>query len=117
MVGVRPWGLSMTALMVAPWFRYATDIVAIDGIVYTVEGMRGAADRCPLMSAFGASSSLRCVRAKVSSANAQCPLTLGGGNWSSCPTTADRFGRRRRQPMPPLYLPFGPAGGNGGRSP
>jgi hypothetical protein len=43
--GGQTVGSVVTALMVAPWFRYATDIVAIDGIVYTVEGVRGAADR------------------------------------------------------------------------
>jgi len=45
----------------------------------------------PRTAALGASSSLRCVRAKVSSANAQRSLRLDGWNWSSCPK-ADSHG-------------------------
>ena len=37
------------------------------------------------MTAFGASSSLRPIAAKVASLNRYRPLRLGGGNWSSCP--------------------------------
>jgi hypothetical protein len=44
------------------------------------------------MAALGASFSLPHLPAKVSSLNAERPLSLGGANWSSCPF----FGRCRK---------------------
>jgi hypothetical protein len=48
------------------------------------------------VSGIGASSSLPHVPAKVSSQNAERPLSLGGGNRSSCPVPAVRDTRRDR---------------------
>lgn len=48
------------------------------------------------MAAYGASSSLRPILAKVSSPNRRPPFRLGRGNWSSCPAPAVRDTRRDR---------------------
>jgi len=70
----------------------AGNSVLQDGIGYTracggaaaapegvISGVRGR-------SGIGASFSLPHLPAKVSSLNAERPLSLGGGNWPSCPT-------------------------------
>src|SRR5215471_2835021 len=55
-------------------------------------GMGGVAACC----AFGASCSLPCDPAMVSFLNRELALSLGGWNWSSCPTPAVRNTRRDR---------------------
>jgi hypothetical protein len=61
------------------------------------------------MTAYGASSSLRPIAAKVASPNRQWPLRLGRENWSSCPFAVIEGAIRRRVPRlhsNTLWAPF-----------
>jgi hypothetical protein len=62
------------------------------------------------MAPIGASRPLRRVPAIVSFLNPQPTLSLGGGNWSSCPigVTPMEVGRRQQDLDPLLVLMRGP---------